>query len=644
MLEDHRGQEEPLHPLAGDQLPEGVGIAAHLLAQQQQAAAGAEGGEDLLPGDIKHTGGELQHPGGAAEAGMALVPADQVFECPLGHGHRLGSAGGAGGVEHHRQVVGVRGAGGVGGVPQSRWPQALQGGAIEAEDHAGPGTELLAVRGRPAGIEGHHRRAGLEHRQQGDHQLQGTLQLERHDLLAAHAAGQQGVGQAIGPAIEFGVAQPGALKAHGRRLGGAPHLAFHQRRQPTALQGHQRPLLPGPDPGPLRGRQAIEAGHRRLRRPQHGRQQRLQLLQQPRDPIGVEQVAGVDQGALQPALIGAAPEELQIKAGRQHRRPQALDPQALEPRQRGCLHFNELQQHLRQRVAAHLPLRGRQLDHLLKGQVLVIQGRQRGGRHLAEQLLEARLAIDPQRDRQGVDEEADQVLQGRMGAPQAGDRDGDALLTTGALQQHPHQRQEPHLQMGALLLAELLEGGPLLRRDGEPLPRPPQAGVDGPGAVGGEGEGFEVLQLLAPVVGQPLLLGALQALALPVGKVVIVQGKRRQGGGAAGAAGVVERREIAHQHPARPAVEGDVVDGEPQQMLPPPHRQQPAPHELARLEVQGGGVLLLGPALQHGLAPAGAEGLALELERGGGMQALQHRIALQHEGGAQGGMAGDQIA
>ncbi len=56
--------------------------------------------------------------------------------------------------------------------------------------------------------------------------------------------------------------------------------------------------------------------------------------------------------------------------------------------------------------------------------------------------------------------------------------------------------------------------------------------------------------------------------ALPAREILVLGRQRRQGGGAAGAEGAVERRQLTRHDGLRPAVEGDVVDGEEQHALP----------------------------------------------------------------------------
>ncbi|CRM42369.1 hypothetical protein [Pseudomonas sp. 37 R 15] len=140
------------------------------------------------------------------------------------HHHTFGRAGGAGGVDdvgqvlrrnvylrivcvtvavvgqQHLQVLGLQET-----IAQMRLGQQHPG--IAVFEH-----ERQAVR-RELRIKWHIGATGLEGRQQADHHVQGALHMHRHQHVGADARRDQPVRQAIGPAVEFGVAQADVIEA-----------------------------------------------------------------------------------------------------------------------------------------------------------------------------------------------------------------------------------------------------------------------------------------------------------------------------------------------------------------------------------------------------------------------------------------------
>ena len=108
-------------------------------------------------------------------------------------------------------------------------------------------------------------------------------------------------------------------------------------------------------------------------------------------------------------MISAAAEiEGEIQLGRFALGGNRFDGQALEVVESRLRQLDELQHHLHQRVAAGVTGQVERLHHLLKGELLVVVGRQRRGFDLLQQLPEALLRGKASADRQRVDKEADQ--------------------------------------------------------------------------------------------------------------------------------------------------------------------------------------------------------------------------------------------
>src|SRR5690606_17659057 len=80
-----------------------------------QGAAAAQGGVQLLEGDVEAERGVVQRAPADRPAGHAVLPVDEVGQGAVRHGHALGGAGGAGGEQQVGLVVrghvGQRGGG-----------------------------------------------------------------------------------------------------------------------------------------------------------------------------------------------------------------------------------------------------------------------------------------------------------------------------------------------------------------------------------------------------------------------------------------------------------------------------------------------------------------------------------------------------
>ncbi len=90
---------------------------------------------------------------------------------------------------------------------------------------------------------------------------------------------------------------------------------------------------------------------------------------------------------------------------------------------------------LEQRLPGQRPARRERVDQRLERQVLVRVGGQVAGADPAEQLAEGRVAGQVGAQHQGVDEEADQLVQGRIGAPRDGRAQRDVLARAEARQE-----------------------------------------------------------------------------------------------------------------------------------------------------------------------------------------------------------------
>ena len=165
--------------------------------------------------------------------------------------------------------------------------------------------------------------------------------------------------------------------------------------------------------------------------------------------------------------------------------------------------------------------------------------------------------------------------------------------------------------------------------------------------VGGQGEqGRRAVEARAPVVELAFQGGPGQPLALPMGVVGVLERECGQRRGEAGAEGGVERGDLAHEDPHRPAVAHDVVQREEHQVVVVGHAQQARAHERAGGEVERGLGLVGGDPACARFALGGRQRAEIvhgqrQGERVG--EALEGRAVGAGEGGAQGFVAADEF-
>lgn len=153
--------------------------------------------------------------------------------------------------------------------------------------------------------------------------------------------------------------------------------------------------------------------------------------------------------------------------------------------------------------------------------------------------------------------------------------------------------------------------------------------------VAGKIEWFETCELGDPVVLEGLQVITAEALALPDGVVVVFHLQRHQLGGLAGEAGVVQLGEIANQQRARPAIAGDRVVVEQQQVVLVIDGEEPCADQAAGGQIKRCGALLIQPLLHDGIDIATAGNFLIQREGARWMNDLQYFTVLQAEGGAQ---------
>ncbi len=296
--------------------------------------------------------------------------------------------------------------------------------------------------------------------------------------------------------------------------------------------------------------------------------------------VGVEhpgacQLAGrLDQVDGQVELRGRSLEVERLQAEARH----------LEPVQ---LHVLQRQQHLVHRRARQVARQVEAVDQALERQILVRKGVQADFARPSQQLPERRLAGRIDAQRQGVDEQADQALGLRQ--PPAGDgRAHDDVKLPAVTRQQGHEPgQQGHEQRRALALRQPSELPRQVAVELYPVTRAVEALDRRPRPIGRQLELRRCARQARPPVGQLVLQDlAPQVVALPGGELRVLDRQLGQGRRLAPQRRRVERLQLADQDAQRPAVGGDVVDGQQGRVLARAEPHQPQPQQRAGHQVE----------------------------------------------------------
>ena len=222
----------------------------------------------------------------------------------------------------------------------------------------------------------------------------------------------------------------------------------------------------------------------------------------------------------------------------------------------------ELEGHPEQRVTAHAA-GGPQLRHqAFEGDVLVLGGVEDNVADPVDQFSERGIAPQIGARDEHVDEEADEVLEIGVWPPRRGDTDRDVALAGVAVQQRLEPGEQHHEQRSVLVTGEFGQPATEFGRHHATYARAGAGGLGGPRPVRGQFERWRTSELLPPV--RDLLvegrLGVL--LTLPQREVRVLEA--RHGEPKRGARGErrVARAQFAEEKCSRPAVDGDVVQRE----------------------------------------------------------------------------------
>ncbi len=228
--------------------------------------------------------------------------------------------------------------------------------------------------------------------------------------------------------------------------------------------------------------------------------------------------------------------------------------------------------------------------------------------HPCDQLTEGQVAARHIRaQHEGVDEEADEVVQGIVRAARDGGAQRDVVPGAETVQQCGRGGLEQHEHAGAGGARQVTQGQARFGRQLQPDLAAAPGGLGGAGPVQGQVQFLrEAAQGLGPV-GELGLADLAEQLVLPEGVVGVLDRQRRPLGGAARAPGPVGGREVGQERAVGPLVGGDVVEDDGHDMVGRSDPQHLAAQREFAGEVEGAALGRLDPvgqlplpAVRHG--------------------------------------------
>ncbi len=226
----------------------------------------------------------------------------------------------------------------------------------------------------------------------------------------------------------------------------------------------------------------------------------------------------------------------------------------------------EGEHHLEEGVDARCAGRVEVFDEQVEGEPLVGEGGEVGVADAVDEVGGGGRAGGVGGQDEGVDEEADEVVEGFVVAACDGGAEGEPFAGAGGAQGEAEGGLEDHEEAGVVVLGEADEPGV---DGGFEAGGDEAAGVvaeGGPGPVEGQrGDGGQGAEGVPPV-GEALagdgagVVGVAEHVVLPEGVVGVLDGQRLPLRRAAPGAGGVGGGEVGHERGERPAVAGDVVE------------------------------------------------------------------------------------
>ncbi|CAM5618976.1 hypothetical protein SNARM312S_03285 [Streptomyces narbonensis] len=294
------------------------------------------------------------------------------------------------------------------------------------DDRGGPG---LGENGRqPLGgevrIEEGVRRARLEHGEQRTDQVGPTLQVYGDDVPDPHPMGVESAGEPGGLGVERAVRDGRAVEEEGGRVGGAGRLRLEDPVDTAGCRGLPLVARYGDQPAPFLVGEEVDGAEGLVGFLGESGEQDPETMADALHGGVVEEVGGVSERPVETrrTTFGVVPlldPHRQVELGRTGADGDRLDLQA-RPGDRaapGAARVLLDEHHLEEGVAGEGAGRVELLDQPLEGKVLVGEGLQVGVPDTGDQLTERRIARGVRPQHQGVEEEADELVQGIVRTP-----------------------------------------------------------------------------------------------------------------------------------------------------------------------------------------------------------------------------------
>ncbi len=588
LVEGGRGLVEHGDALVREQPQEVERRPAHVLRNHDQRAAAQQRPPQLPDGEVERVGVEQRPDVGRVEAEPLVRPREEPYDVLVGDQDALGPSRGARRVDDVRAVVRAQGRarrigdGSVGQFLDDDVGAAVGQGHVRAEagDDDGRASVLHDegdALGRVVRIQRQVDATGLEDAEDAHHEVHAARQGERDHGLRAHALGDEGVGESVRPGVQLRVGQALRALGDGDRLGVRGGGGLEQR-------GDGRPLGRRSRCGPLRQQFPAFRRGQDCRLPQPLVRVGHDRPQQPGEPVDdvlhggpVEQIGGVLDQARQPGglAVGAVVllhVEVEVELGDPGTDVLQTGPQTGQAQVRLGVVL-EQDHDLEQRVVREGAGRVEHLDQALERHLLV---RVRGQVRLAdpgEEFPEGRVPGCVGAQHQGVDEEADQFVERLVGPSGDDSAERDVVAGSEPGEQSGHRRLEHHEEGGVRVAGEFEQPGVQVGVELEVHLVAAEARGGGPRPVRGQlqllGEPGEVLLPVGELPRQQALRVALgtEQFTLPERVVGVLDGQRGPGRRLPLGPRRVRDGDVPRERCVRPAVTGDVMQQEQEDVL-----------------------------------------------------------------------------
>src|SRR3954467_11196322 len=463
-------------------------------------------------------------------------------------------------------------------------------GQMRAQRRAGEQHRRAGIRqherqplGRIIRVERQIRASGLEDADKPHQHRQRALDAQSDHHLGPDPEPAQMMRQLARARIELAVAQPLVLEHHRVRLRRARNLRREQLGQ-RRTRNRPRGRVPLPQDGVTLVRtQNVEPADRTLRIGNRSLQQPNQPARNRLNARTIEQVAGVFQRSFDPrrtavrtSPLRKAQRQVELRARRRNRLKTRAQSGKLQPKLRVVLQY---QHHLEQRMTRQRARRVEHLNQTLERKLLVAVSRKVARTHPANKLTEARRSRRVRAQNKRVHEEPDKIVQRTVGAARNRAPDRNVVARTKPRQQRAQTSLQHHEQARPARARKLQQ--PSMQRPRQPQTNAPPAMARYRRTRTVERK-IDLIRKPRKLAGPERQLARYCALAiilrsqnrmLPQRVISILNRQRRHRGRLPTAARLVKAPEIAQQRRQRPAVAGNVMQQQQNNVLAFPQRK-----------------------------------------------------------------------